>query len=185
MIFNTHYLQPGQHAFLSPSKYSWLNYDVLKLDQAYVASLAAQKGTELHKLAHDMIRLGVKLGRSQTTLNMYVNDAIGFRMKPEQILWYSDYIFGTADAISIRKNILRISDLKTGVIVAKEHQLKIYAALFCLEYKYKPFDLQIELRIYQNDEVREYLGDPDEIAHIMDTIITFNNRIIAIREEIE
>lgn len=185
MLFNTHYLQPGQHAFLSPSKYHWINYDDEKLDQVYVAALAAQKGTDLHKLAHDMIRLGVKLGRSQKTLNMYVNDAIGFRMKPEQILWYSEYVFGTADAISFRKNVLRISDLKTGVTMTSEHQLEVYAALFCLEYKYRPFDIQMELRIYQNDECREYVGDPDVIAHIMDKIITFNKRIMAIREEID
>jgi hypothetical protein len=187
VLFNKHYLQPGQHAFLSPSKYSWINYDDEKLDRVYIAALAAQKGTELHKLAHDLIRLGVKLPRSKQTLSMYVNDAIGFRMKPEQILWYSENVFGTTDAISFRRNILRISDLKTGIMETSHHQLEVYAALFCLEYgieyKFKPFDIQMELRIYQNDDVRLFEADPDVIAHIMDKIQTFDKRIKIIREE--
>lgn len=183
MIFNAHSNLAGQHAFLSASKYHWINYDDEKLDRVYVAALAAQRGTELHALAHELIRLGVKLPRSQKTLNMYVNDALGFRMTPEQILYYSDNCFGTADAISYRNRKLRISDLKTGVTPTSEHQLEVYAALFCLEYRVKPFETDIELRIYQNDETREYEGDPDVITHIMDKIITFDKRITIIRQE--
>jgi hypothetical protein len=44
-------------------------------------------------------------------------------------------------------------------------------------------DLDIELRIYQNDEVRIYEADPDVIAHIMDRIITFDRRINELRGE--
>jgi len=145
--------------------------------------MAAQRGTELHAFAHEAIRLRVRLPRSPKTLNMYVNDAIGYRMTPEQILYYSDNCFGTADAISYRHKILRISDLKTGVRVVSVRQLEVYAALFCLEYHVKPMEIEIELRIYQNDEVQVWVVDPDIILHIMDKIVTFDQRIEAIRAE--
>jgi Protein of unknown function (DUF2800) len=183
MIFNTHSQLVGKHAFLSASKYHWTNYDDEKLDRVFLTALAAQRGTELHAFAHEAIRLGIKLPRSSKTLNMYVNDAIGYRMTPEQILYYSDNAFGTADAISFRRDVLRISDLKTGVIPASERQLEIYAALFCLEYRVKPFDFAIELRIYQNDEIQVFDADPDVIVHIMDKIITFDKRIDQIKKE--
>lgn len=183
MNFNTHSRLKGQHAFLSASKYHWIGYSEDKLDRVFMASLAAQRGNELHAFAHDAIRLGIKLPRTSKTLNMYINDAIGYRMTPEQILYYSDNCFGTADCISFRRNTLRIHDLKTGTSPTSEHQLEVYAALFCLEYNFKPFDFNIELRIYQSDEVRIYDGDPDAIFHIMDKIITFDKRIDAIKQE--
>jgi hypothetical protein len=183
MIFNTHSRLEGQHAFLSASSYHWINYDEDKIDRVFAASIAARRGSELHALAHHLIRLGVKLEESPKTLNQYVNDAIGFHMLPEQILYYSDNAFGTADAISFRNNILRISDLKTGVTPAHVHQLEVYAAFFCLEYRYKPFDIPMEFRIYQSDEIREYEGDPDVIMHIMDKIVTFDKRITEMRLE--
>lgn len=183
MLFNPHLNLVGQHAFLSASKYSWINYDEDKLDARYISALAAKRGTELHELGHRLIRLGVKLPTSKKTLNMYVNDAIGFRMIPEQILYYSDNCFGTADCISFRRGVLRIHDLKTGVTPTSEHQLEIYAALFCLEYRMKPFEIQTELRIYQSDLIRVYDAEPDVITHIMDKIIVFDKRITAIRME--
>lgn len=183
MLFNPHSNLAGQHAFLSASKYHWIRYDEEKLDRVYLLALAAQKGTELHAFAHNAIRLGVKLQSSRKTLNLYVNDAIGYRMTPEQILYYSDNCFGTADAISFRRGLLRIHDLKTGVTPASVHQLEVYAALFCLEYRYKPTEIQIELRIYQNDEAQIYEADPDVITHIMDRIVTFDKRIEAIKKE--
>ena len=183
MIFNKHSALVGQHAFLSASKYHWVGYDDDKLERVYVAAMAAQRGSELHALAHDLIRLGVKLGRSPKTLNMYVNDAIGYRMTPEQPLFYSTNCYGTVDAISFRKNKLRIHDLKTGATQTSEHQLEVYAALFCLEYRYKPFDIEIELRIYQNDEIRIYEGDPDTITHIMEKIKSFDKRISLMQKE--
>jgi len=183
MIFNKHSALVGQHAFLSASKYHWIGYDDDKLERVYVAAMAAQRGTELHTLAHELIRLGVKLGRSPKTLNMYVNDAIGYRMTPEQPLFYSTNCYGTVDAISFRKNKLRIHDLKTGITQTSEHQLEVYAALFCLEYRYKPFDIEIELRIYQNDEIRIYEGDPDTITHIMEKIKSFDKRISLMQKE--
>lgn len=185
MHFNTHTNLLGRHAFLSASKYAWVNYDQDKIDRVYIAALAARRGTELHAFAHEAIRLGIKLPKNGNTLSLYTNDAIGFRMTSEQLLYYSDNCFGTADTISFRRNKLRISDLKTGVTQTSEHQLEVYAALFCLEYKYKPFDIEIELRIYQSDEVRIYQADPDIISHIMEKIKFFDKRINALKLELE
>jgi hypothetical protein len=183
MLFNTHSNLVGQHAFLSASQYHWINYTEEKLDARFLTAMAARRGTELHEFASEAIRLGIKLPATKKTLNMYVNDAIGFRMAAEQVLYYSDNCFGTADAIGIRKNKLRIFDLKTGDAQTSEHQLEVYGALFCLEYNYKPFELEFDLRIYQSDEVREYEGDPDAIMHIMEKIKQFDKRITAMRLE--
>lgn len=184
MLFNPHSRLVGQHAFLSASKYHWTNYDEDKLDRAYIRMLAAKRGDELHAFAHNAIRLGIRLPETPSTLNLYVNDCIGYRMSSEQILYYSDNCFGTADAIGFRQNTLRIYDLKTGVTPTSSRQLEVYAALFCLEYRYRPFDIEIELRIYQSDEVRSYVGDPDSIVHIMDRIVTFDKRIEALKRDI-
>lgn len=179
MNFNTHYDLRGKHAFLSASKYHWINYDEEKLISTYENAMAVQRGTELHDLASKCIHHGVKLRGSKETLVMYVNDAIGFHMTPEQVLYYSPYCFGTADAISFseKKKQLRIFDLKTGVTPASIHQLEIYAALFCLEYGYKPYELNIELRIYQSDDVVINEPDPDDILEIMSKIISFDKCI--------
>lgn len=184
MILRRHSDLAGKHALiLSPSKHAWVNYDEEKLDRVFMQTMTAKRGTELHQLAHDCIRLGVKLPQRKTTLNMYVNDAIGYKMTPEQILYYSDNAFGSADALAFRRNKLRIHDLKNGVTPVPVTQLEIYAALFCLEYGYRPFDIEIELRIYQNDEVQIYEADPDVIFHIMDKIVVFSKRIDEMREE--
>jgi hypothetical protein len=184
VIFNKHSNLVGQHAFLSASKYHWVNYDDQKLDASFISAMAARRGTELHNLAHDLIRLGVKLPKTPTTLNMYVNDALGYRMIPEQVLYFSENCFGTADAISFRRNKLRIHDLKTGITPTSEKQLEIYAAMFCLEYGLLPTELETELRIYQSDEVRIYEADPDSITHIMDKIRTFDRRIRELKGEL-
>ena len=183
MNFNDHSRLEGQHAFLGASQYHWINYTEDKLAERYSNFLATLKGTELHEFAATCIKLKQKLPRSQKTLNMYVNDAIGFRMRPEQILYYSDNCFGTADSISFKDNFLRIHDLKTGVTPASIKQLLIYAALFCLEYKIKPSTIQIELRIYQNDQVIIHNPEADEVVPIIDKIITFDKRINKIKAE--
>ena len=183
MLFNTHSNLRGTHAFLSPSNYHWINYDEDKLDRVFLASMAAKRGTELHAFAHEAIRLGIKLPSTKTTLNLYVNDAIGYRMTPEQILYYSENCYGSPDTISFRRQVLRIHDLKTGVVEASVHQLEVYAALFCLEYNVSPLAIKIELRIYQSNEVRIYDADPDVIMHIMDRIKIFDKRINAMRLE--
>jgi hypothetical protein len=183
MLFNKHSNLVGTHAFLSASNYHWINYDEEKLDRTFLASMAAKRGTELHAFAKEAIRLGIKLPAAKRTLNLYVNDAIGYRMTAEQVLYFSPNCYGTADTIGFRHNKLRIHDLKTGVIEASVHQLEVYAALFCLEYRVKPTAIQIELRIYQQDEIKIYDGDPDVITHIIDRIVTFDKRINAMRLE--
>lgn len=183
MIFNKHSNLEGQHAFLGASRYHWINYDEEKIAEAYSNHLATQRGVILHDFAARCIKLGQKLPRSSKTLNMYVNDAIGFKMFPEQVLYYSDNCFGTADAMAFRNNMLRIHDLKTGFRPAHMEQLEIYAALFCLEYHVKPADIEMELRIYQLDEIETYVPTSDEIDEIMDKIIRFDKVISHIREE--
>lgn len=183
MNFNRHSNLEGRHAFLSASKYHWLNYDEEKLISAFQNSLAVKRGTELHDFAERAITLGIKLPKSKKTLNMYVNDAIGFQMTPEQPLYYSENCFGTADAISFRNNFLRIHDLKSGITPAHMEQLMIYAALFCLEYAVDPKSIDIELRIYQTDEVDIFNPDPQDILDIMDKIIFFDKRLSQIQDE--
>ena len=99
MNFNDHPKLRGQHAFLGASKYHWLNYDPNKIAEAYRNFLAVAMGTRLHEYAAESIDLGQRLPKSHKTLNMYVNDAIGFKLRPEQVLYYSPNCFGTADAI--------------------------------------------------------------------------------------
>lgn len=183
MNFNEHGQLRGCHAFLSASKYHWINYDDEKLVTTYSNFLASQKGTKLHDFAAQCIELGQKLPKSKKTLNMYVNDAIGFHMTPEQVLYYSDNCFGTADAISFRNGLLRIHDLKTGVIPAHMEQLMVYAALFCLEYKMKPAEIGMELRIYQSDEIIVHEPEVDEIVPIIDKIISFDKLIQRIKDQ--
>ena len=183
MNFNKHYSLEGKHAFLGASKYHWVNYDNDKLAESFLRQQATMKGTILHDFAAQCITLGQKLPKSQKTLNMYVNDAIGFKMQPEQHLYYSDNCFGTADAIIFRNNLLRIHDLKTGVTPAHMEQLEIYAALFCLEYNKKPGEIEMELRIYQNNEIVVHHPTADDILPIMDKIVTFDKIIEKLQME--
>lgn len=183
MIFNKHSNLEGQHAFLGASKYHWINYSEDKVADSYLRFLATVRGTELHDFAARCIRLGQKLPKSQKTLNMYVNDAIGYKMLPEQILYYSENCFGTADAIGFRNNFLRVHDLKTGEIQAHMEQLYIYVALFCLEYHIKPADIEIECRIYQHDQILCDQPSVEIIVPIMDKIITADKVIKKIKEQ--
>lgn len=185
MRFNNHSDIIDAHAFLSPSSYHWINYDEEKLDARFTTAMAARRGTQLHEFAHNAIQLGIKLPRTPRTLNMYVNDCVGFRMSTEVVLFYSNNCFGTADAISFRRNVLRISDLKTGITPASIKQLEVYAALFCLEYHFKPFEIDIELRIYQDNGVELFETDRDSIVHIMDRIVQFDKRIQNLKREAE
>lgn len=182
MQFNKHYNLEGSHAFLGASKFHWINYDEEKLIASYNSFLAAQKGTELHSFAAQCIKLGQRLPKSHKTLNMYVNDAIGFKMVPEQVLYYSDNCYGTADSIIFKDDFLRIHDLKTGATPTHMEQLMIYAALFCLEYKVKPGLIGMELRIYQNDDIAILQPQATDILPIIDKIVTFDKLIKKIKE---
>ena len=183
MNFNKHSDLIGKHAYLSASKYHWVNYDEEKIAASYRNFLAAERGTELHQYAALAIKLRQKQPRSNKTLNIYINDAIGYKMEPEQILYYSKNAFGTADTIQFRDGLLRIHDLKTGVTPAHMEQLEIYAALFCLEYDHKPGDIEIELRIYQTDDIIIFNPPAEDIGEIMNKIVVFDKIISQIRME--
>ncbi len=188
MKFNRHLELEGKHSFLSASKYHWVNYSPEKMLEAFAKATAAARGTALHNFAHDAISLGIKMPNTAQTLNMYVNDCIGYRMVTEQTLMYSPNAFGTADAIDFRRGtedlmVLRIFDMKTGVSPASNSQLEVYAAYFCLEYKVRPMEIDYDLRIYQNDEVQLFVTDPEDITYIMDRIIEFDKLIERAKEE--
>lgn len=183
MNFNKHLNLVGQHAFLGASTYHWINYSDDKIADTYVKMLAKQRGTELHEFAAQCIKLRQKLPKSNKTLNMYVNDAIGYRMIPEQVLYYSDNCFGTADSIVFKDGLLRIHDLKTGVTPAHMEQLFIYDALFCLEYRIKPGEIKIENRIYQSDDIEIANPTAEIIVPIIDRIITSDKIIEKIKQQ--
>lgn len=177
MIWNQHNNLIGKHAFLSPSGYHWINYDISKLETTYRNKMRIEEGTELHAIASDLIKHGLKLAKYKKTLNMFVNDCIALNMNSEQILYYSNYCFGTADAISFNGRKLKIFDLKTGTTKASFNQLDIYAALFCLEYTVSPNDIQIEERIYQNNTIEENQPSADDILYIMGKIVDFDQKL--------
>lgn len=160
----------GKHAVFNPSQPYWLRYTDEKAVAYYTTKKAAERGTKLHEWAKTTIDLGIKQPRSNCTLYAYVNDAIGFHMSTEVTLYYDDICFGTADAISFRNNKLRVHDLKTGKGPVHREQLLVYVALFCLQYKVNPADIQIECRIYQNDEIDKFCPEVDDILPIMDHI---------------
>lgn len=184
MRFNKHLHLSGEHAFLSPSNYHWINYTPDRLAERWTTARAAAFGVAQHEYAKQEIEAG-RLSTHMGTLGLYINDCIAFKMVCEQVLYYSENCFGTADAIAFRYKILRIGDLKSGVTKASIHQLEVYAALFCLEYKQDPFDIKTELRIYQFDEVRVFDADPEDILFIMHKIKTSDEIINTLRLEEE
>ena len=186
MNFEKHLNLEGLHAPFSASQSSWLRYDDDRAIEVYLNKQAAVVGTKLHEWAKTTIDLGIKQPRSKKTLYAYVNDAIGFKMSTEVVLYYSNRFFGTADAISFRNGMLRIHDLKTGKSGKIEdhiEQLEVYAALFCLEYKVKPGEIDMELRIYQHNDILIYNPKAEDIAPIMDKIISFDKLINKINQE--
>lgn len=185
MKWNDHSRYEGQHALFSPSQPSWLNYDSARIIIFLNNVKAKERGTRLHKFAQDCIELGQWLPKKpQTTLSLYVNDAISFNMKAEQVLFYSKYFFGTTDAINFDGSLLRIHDLKTGSIPGKMDQLLIYDALFCLEYGIDPGDIGHTLRIYQFDAFTESTPSTDDVLRTMKQIEQINE-LLMLREEEE
>ena len=211
MIWNDHSKFAGKHALLSPSSYHWLNYDKEdgkeQLYSRYLSSYAQDVGTLVHEFACKRISYKMPLRKRDQdsvifylldhgipenvidinffyeNLLYYINDAIGYRMSPEVVLYYSDNCFGTTDAISFDKNSLRIHDLKTGKGAVHIEQLEIYAALFCLEYNKKPGDLDMELRIYQPGNLLTMKPEVDDIVPIMDKIVSSDKFLKKIESE--
>ena len=188
MNFNKHSNLSGLHAPFAASQSHWLRYDDDKVIEVYANKKAAAMGTRLHAWAAETIALGLKQPKTKKTICAYVNDAIGFKMDTEVVLFYSERFFGTADAISFRNGFLRIHDLKTGKVGKIEdhmEQLQVYTALFCLEYKVRPGDIQIELRVYKNDEVIAWNPTAEDIVPIMDKIVHLDKLLQKIDREEE
>lgn len=212
MQFNRHTDFEGKHAILSASSWRWLNDDTESLKKRMCSQYATDIGTLLHNVAYKHIKYRIKLNKYDKknvmlellshgipgfvvdalnfdamfdNLMAYVNDAIGFRMEPEVVLYYSRNFFGTTDAIAYSEvnRTLRIHDYKSGTTPAHMEQLLIYAALFCLEYRIKPTEIEeTELRIYQNNDVIYLNAVADDIIPIVDKIVTFDKYIIDIKE---
>lgn len=204
----------GSHALFSPSQPSWVNdkepEDVFK---RCASANASTIGSIVHEEACECIQTktkytkkeAVKVLTKRLVLNKisrsvfdpeflagnfvnYVNDAIGYDMEPEKPLVYSKWCAGWADAIAFdeKKRILRIHDLKTGVIPAKFLQLELYAGLFFLEYgnvlDVNPGNVSIELRIFQGGEVNEEFPTAEVIVPLMDSIIWHTKIMHSIEE---
>lgn len=214
MNFNKHFDKIGKHARLSASLWRWINDDEESLTKRLCSQYATDIGTILHNVAYNHIKYRIKLNKYDKknvmleilsngipaividtidfdsmyeNLMAYVNDGIGFAMEPEVVLCYSNNFFGTADAIkySERDRFLRIHDYKSGTTPAHMEQLLIYAALFCLEYRIKPSELDgSELRIYQSNEILYHNPAPEEIAVVCDKIVTFDKYLSEINREV-
>jgi len=152
-----------------------------KLEKTYERSQAAMMGTRLHEFCSECITLGIFLPNEPKTINLYVNDALDLGMEPEVTLYYSEHAFGTADAISFKNDFLRIHDLKTGVSRSSMKQLEVYAALFCLEYDIDESAIDMELRIYQSDEVLCHTPEVKDIGFIINKIVSFDKRLDEIK----
>lgn len=163
----------GTHAFLSPSQPAWLRYTESHLIERYREESATERGTKLHAWAEDTINLGImQPNRTKNSLYNYVNDAIGFHMEPEKLLFHSKYCYGTADSIvfNAKKKELRIHDLKTGITKPHDDQLKVYAALWCMSNGVDPEGITIICRFYRPQECVEFRPEGSEIRGIMNII---------------
>lgn len=186
--FSPHRELNGKHSRLSPSGPTWLRYDDETMYRRFMTEKKKAEGTYLHDLAQRMIITKTQCRDLKKAFNMFVNDAIGFGMESEVILKYSDNAFGTADAIKFTpqgktKGHLQIHDLKTGVSKPHWDQLFVYAALFCLEYGYKPTNLTFQCRLYQGNGWTEEEPEPEYIAEIMETIKRLDIVINTARQE--
>jgi len=207
MEWNRHPELVNRHTFLSPSKYAFLRKTDEELVSSYYSSFASDIGTATHAFAADCIKLRHELDETDwrhlefellrkkfpreafdldfifPTVYRYVNDSVARNMDPEVGLMYCDLCGGTADAISFRRKRLLIHDLKTGTTPAKIDQLMGYAALFFLEYGYKPESTHTELRIYQAGDIFVCEPKPDEVREVMEAIVHACSVLQNLKEE--
>lgn len=198
-FFNHPEVKEGMHAIISPSRHILKpDYTKEQFENYIRSSYATTIGTSIHELCSQLIDEGIRLDTENETrkfiehklhqdhiprnlvdatnyiptVMLYVNDAIGYGLTTEQVLKYSDFAFGTADAIRYNPNTskLRIHDLKTGKIQASLDQLVSYAALFFLEYHVKPQDVETTICIYQNGDILTGLPKASDILPIMTKI---------------
>lgn len=171
MIWLNHDGLRDSHAYLSPSAKSWINYDEEKLKDQYFNSEVTRYGTELHAFASRAIKLRQYIDNRSFLVCNFVNDCIDYKMDVDVVLYYSRYCYGTVDAIKYDniKNTLYVFDLKTGKTKASMMQLRIYAALFILEYNIIP--TEIVLRIYQREVIEEDIPDIKDIVEMTKNIM--------------
>lgn len=215
MNYNTHLELRGKHAAFSASQSGWTEKSPDEILEWHIKSYAQTVGTAVHDICRKHIKRRFRLTKSAknevilslvedyniplyvidgmanfdilyATAMLYVNDAVSFRMVPEQPVQYSDLFFGTADCITaldyiFEKKELRIHDLKTGTQPAKMRQLEVYAAETCLEYGLRPEDLNVELRIYQSNEILFHKPTPEELYFRIDQIKDYDRIINEIR----
>jgi len=183
--WNDHWRLNGKHALLSPSGYHWLNYDDEKMQNVYLNNLRKEKGTRLHALASEMINLGVDPTNTRSCLIQFVLDAMGLGMESEKVLYYSDNVFGTADAIKYDEetNTLLVFDLKTGTSKPSFNQLLIYSAIFCLEYGFKPEKMSFLLRLYQGRGFKELEPEGKDVRECMKQIVAMDAVINKLKNE--
>ena len=212
MIWNEHLEIKGRHSLFAPSNPSWMNYSMEPEDegvifQRFCSQYAALIGTITHEFAEDHIKYNQRLKKQHSSelliallkagipsividldyifpnVMNYVNDAISYRMDCEISLKYSEFCFGTADAIcfrDIKGKELRIHDLKTGKGATHLDQLLSYSALFFLEYgklyNAEPNNTSVVLRIYQGGDILEDMPEPDRIYAASKQIIALDKR---------
>lgn len=188
MNWNQHSVK-DEHAMFPPSQPAWLRYDEAKLRSRYETIDATKRGTLLHEHAANCIKMGTKLADYHQTLNMYVNDAIGYEMSPERLLMGSPHFYGTADSILFddRTGTIRVHDYKSGVSKVYEDQVNLYIAYALLEYGdlygMTPEKCTMEGRIYQTNGVKIWNPDPEYIRWIMNVVKT--NEILLSKWESE
>jgi len=112
-------------------------------------------------------------------IRAYVNDAIGYKMYPEVVLYFTDEFFGTTDALIFneKERLLRVHDLKTGVSIVHVEQLMGYAALFCLEQNIDPLTINYELRIYQGNDILVATPDGNDVKQFVDQYLAFDKEV--------
>lgn len=198
MIWNDHSkdFPDGSHGFLSASQSAWVNDEYEDLEKRYLARYAADVGTCVHAWAAAHIKNMVRVKNAAkdelylhlveqgfprnafdidnifATTQLYVNDSIQRRLRPEQKLKYSELAKGTADAINYteKTNRLIIHDLKTGAGQVSMRQLLVYAAFFVLEYEDQIEDVKnmdIELRIYQKGDYEEAHPTYEDLSELI------------------
>ena len=176
------YIQ-DKHALFSPSEKAWIRYDKEKIVNKVQQAEAILRGTLLHELAASCIKLKVTLGKENGIISEYVQDCIQCGCETERQVYYSEYIYGTADAIrfDVDARLLYIFDLKTGEKAVPIDQVLIYAAIWCLEHGISPEDINYDLRIYSNTRPIRLATEESgpqvaaQVRKAMDQIVFVNN----------
>ena len=172
----------GQHALLSPSNYHWINYDKEKLLKVLYNQKMKERGTKLHEFASEAINLK-RYQAGNDNVSQFVNDCIDMKMHSEEVVYATEYAFGTADAINEVNDVIYIFDLKTGEHKAKFTQLYLYAAFYCIMNDINPISKKYVFRIYQYEEYEQLEGDPLEVKRLMELTIEDSDVVKAIEEE--